>query len=89
MARFARGFHEASAYTNAHQAETVDLVASYTHATPETIAKMARAVDPEYVEARNLQPVIDVLARYGAIDKTFSAQDLISSVALKAPGGRI
>jgi len=88
MARFARAVHEAAAYTNAHEAETVDLVASYTRATPETVAKMARSVDPEYAEARNLQPVIDVLARYGVLDKAFPAQELISSVALRPPRGR-
>jgi len=83
MARFARGFHDASAYTNSHLAQTVDLVASYTGATPETVAKMARITDPEFAEARNVQPVIEVLARYGLIDKTFRAEDLISPVALK------
>ncbi len=85
LTRFARGLHEAQAYTNTHLAETVDLVASYSGVAPEVIARSARMIDPEYVEARNLQPVIDVLAKYGQLDRTFPADEIISSAALKPP----
>lgn len=85
MKRLARGLHEAVVYTNSHLAETVDLVASYSGATPEVIAKMNRFTDPEYVDVRIIQPVIDAVAKYGVIDKDFPADDLISSAALRAP----
>ncbi|HXP92395.1 MAG TPA: ABC transporter substrate-binding protein [Candidatus Binatia bacterium] len=85
MSRLARGLHEASLYTNTHLAETVELVASYSGASPEAIAKMNRVVDPEYCEVRYIQPVIDALAKYGAIDKGFPAGEIISSAALKPP----
>jgi NitT/TauT family transport system substrate-binding protein len=83
LSRFARGLHEAQAYTNTHLAETVDLVASYSGVAPEVIARSVRMIDPEFVEARNLQPVIDVLARYGQLDKAFPAEEIISSAALR------
>jgi len=85
MRRLAQGLHEAMVYTNSHLAETVDLVASYSGAAPEVIAKMNRAIDPEYAEVRNVQPVIDAMAKYGAIDKGFPADEIISAAALKPP----
>ena len=85
MQRLARGLHESSVYTNTHLAETVDLVASYSGASPEAIAKSNRAIDPEYCEARYIQPVINALAKYGTIDKPFPASEIISSAALKPP----
>jgi len=85
MMRLARGLHEAVLYTNSHFAETVDLVASYSGATPEVIAKSNRFTDPEYIDVRNIQPVIDAMAKYGVIDKGFPAEELISAAALRAP----
>ena len=83
MARFARAMHESVVYTNAHMAETVDLVAGYSGIAPEVVAKSIRAVDPEYVEVPNLQPLIDALARYGTLSRAFPAAEVISSAALK------
>jgi NitT/TauT family transport system substrate-binding protein len=85
MTRLARGLHESSLYTNTHLAETVDLVAGYSGAPPDAIAKMNRVIDPEYCDVRMVQPVIDAMARYGGIDKPFPAADIISSAALKPP----
>lgn len=87
MSRLARGLHEASVYTNTHLAETVDLVASYSGAPPDAIAKSNRVVDPEYCDVRYIQPVIDALAKYGTIDQGFPASEIISSAALR-PAGR-
>lgn len=88
MSRLARGLHEATVYTNTHMAETVALVASYSGAPPDAVAKMNRFVDPEYCDVRLVQPVIDALAKYGAIDKGFPAAEIISSAALKPPRQR-
>jgi len=85
MQRFARGMHESQVFTNAHPDQTVDLVASYSGATPETVAHSRRVTDPEYVDPRNIQPLIDVLAKYGVIDKDFAAREIISAAALAPP----
>jgi NitT/TauT family transport system substrate-binding protein len=85
MTRLARALHEASAFTSTHPAETVELVASYSGATPETVAKMNREVDPEYCDPRLIQPVINALAKYGGIDQAFPAAEIISTAALKPP----
>ena len=83
MTRFARAVREAGVYCNEHLPETVDLLASYSGATPDVVRKMSRTIDPEYVEAANLQPLIDALAKYGALERPFRADEVISSAALK------
>jgi NitT/TauT family transport system substrate-binding protein len=85
MSRFARAMHEAIGYTDAHLPETVDLVASYSGIEPSVIARSIRAVDPEFVEAKNIQPLIDVAFKYKLIDQHFTADQLISSDALRPP----
>lgn len=82
-ANFARALHEASVYTNTHLAQTVDLVASYSGATPDVVAHSVRMVDPEYLEIRYLQPLLDVCAKFGLIDKAFPADEIISPAAVK------
>lgn len=81
MRRLAQALHEAVVYCNTHLPETVDLVAAYSGASPDVIAKMNRFTDPEFIDVRNIQPVIDAVAKYGAIDKSFPASDLISAAA--------
>lgn len=81
--RFADALHEAQEYTNSHLPETVDLVASYTHLPAEVVSSSVRIVDGDFVEAKNIQPVIDILVKYGMIDKPFPAQELISSAAVE------
>ena len=85
MERFAKAMHEASVYTNAHQSETVELVAQYSGVPADVVAKSVRFTDAEYLEPRYLQPMIELCARYNLIEKSFPGQDVISAVALK-PG---
>jgi NitT/TauT family transport system substrate-binding protein len=84
MSRFARALHESQLYTNSHFAETVDLVASYSGVAPDVIARSTRMIDPEFVDPRNIQPVIDLLAKYGQLEKAFPAEDIIATAAMKA-----
>jgi NitT/TauT family transport system substrate-binding protein len=85
--RFVRAMREAIVYTNTHLPETAELVASYSGVEAAAVARSVRAVDPEYLEAKNLQPVIDFSYKYKLIDRTFNASDIISTAALK-PGAR-
>lgn len=85
MLRFARAMHESVVYNNSHQADTIDLVSSFTRVAPDVIAHSVRAFDAEYVDPKNIQPLIDAAAKYGLISKTFPAQEIVSSTALKAP----
>jgi NitT/TauT family transport system substrate-binding protein len=85
MRRFARAMHDAAVYTNAHLPDTVELVASYSGVDASTIAKSIRATDPEYTDPRNIQPLIDVAAKYGIIERAFPADEIISAAALRPP----
>ena len=75
--------HEAILYTNAHLDQTVDLVASYSGIDPAVIRRSTRVIDPEYLEARYIQPLIDAAATSGLIDRKFSAAEIISPYALR------
>jgi ABC-type nitrate/sulfonate/bicarbonate transport system substrate-binding protein len=77
--------HEASLWTNAHQAETVPIVAAYSGIDPDVIAKGARFTDADYVEARYLQPLIDLFAKCAFIDKPFPAREIIASIVVQPP----
>ena len=81
--RFAQAMREAMLYTNTHQEETVDIVAGFSGATPDAIRRSKRNSYPEYLDPKMLQPLIDIGARYGLIDKAFPASEIISSAALK------
>jgi NitT/TauT family transport system substrate-binding protein len=85
MERFAKAMHEASLYTNAHPADTVDIVAQYSGVTPDVVAKSVRFSDAEYLEPRYLQPMIELCARYNLIDHSFPAAEVISPVTVKPP----
>jgi NitT/TauT family transport system substrate-binding protein len=90
LSRFARGVHDANVYTNspAHAAEMAELVASFTKMELAIVAKTPRTTDPEYLDAKTvatMQSLIDVAYKYKLIDKTFPAEELFSSVALRGP----
>jgi NitT/TauT family transport system substrate-binding protein len=85
LRRFALAMHDAAVYTNAHLPETVDIVAAYSGISAAAIAKSVRATDPEYVDPRNIQPLIDVAAKYGIIDRGFPADEIISQAAVRPP----
>jgi NitT/TauT family transport system substrate-binding protein len=81
--RFAKAMHEASAYTNAHPNDTVDIAASFTGTTPDAIRRGSRSLAADYLDPRNLQPLIDISAKYGLISKAFPATEIISAAAAK------
>lgn len=75
--RFAEAVREASIYTNAHHAETVALLAEYSHMDPEVIRKMQRGTNATTLNERDIQPAIDLAAKYKYISQAFAARDLL------------
>jgi ABC-type nitrate/sulfonate/bicarbonate transport system substrate-binding protein len=82
-ARFARAMREAEAYTNAHPRETAEVLAGFSGMTLNEILKTRRNFYPPALDAKILQPLIDVCARYGLIDKGFPASEIISPASVK------
>ena len=83
--RFVRVMREAAVYCNAHQSETVDMMAELAKLDPAVERRMKRAVFAEYVVPSMIQPLIDAAAKYKVIDASFNAQELVSPYALKPP----
>jgi hypothetical protein len=52
---------------------------------PATLTRIKRPTRSPYLDAAEIQPVIDVLVKYKTIPKAFSAVELISPYALKPP----
>jgi len=73
----------ATAYANAHHAETALLIAAFTGIETAQVLTMKRTTCGTYLDPREIQPAIDATAKYNVIDKPFPAQDLISPYALK------
>jgi NitT/TauT family transport system substrate-binding protein len=80
---FARVIHDSNIYCNAHHAETVPLVAENAKIDEKMVARMARITFGDYLRAADIQPLVNVAAKYGAISKPFDAAALISPYALK------
>ena len=85
IARFVNVMREANAYSNAHPAETLPLIAAFSGIDPAVIAHMTRSTAALYLDAREVQPLIDAAVKYKALDHSFPAQELFSPLALNAP----
>jgi len=78
--RFARALRQATAYTNSHRAQTVDLVSKFTSISPQIIAGMARVTCAETLDPHQIQPQIDLCVKYKLINAAFDARDLVAAV---------
>lgn len=85
--RFSRVIRDASIYVNAHHEETVQMMADLAKVDPAVIRSSTRVSFAPYVTPPLIQPVIDLLAKYKVIDKSFPATEIISANAIK-PGAR-
>jgi NitT/TauT family transport system substrate-binding protein len=77
VARFAKVLAQASGYANTHVNETVPLLVSFTGMDPNTAAKMHKTFTALTFDPAQIQPVIDVAAKYQFIPKTFPAKDML------------
>jgi len=85
LERFERAVSDASAYVNAHHDVIIPLLASFTKLDPALIARTMKGSDAQYLDAKDIQPMIDVSAKFGMIAKSFKAEDMMSPVLLKPP----
>jgi ABC-type nitrate/sulfonate/bicarbonate transport system substrate-binding protein len=71
-----RGVLEGNAYVNKHHAETEAIVAEILHVDQKSIALSNRIQFAENVDPKDLQPFVDLLARYKFIEKPMPVTDL-------------
>ena len=75
--RFAKVVREASAFANAHSAETVATIATFTGIDPAVVRKMHRTEAATSLDAALIQPVVDQIASFKEIPARFDAKELI------------
>jgi NitT/TauT family transport system substrate-binding protein len=76
---FVTALRDASIYTNAHESQTVDLLAKFSGIAPSDIAKMVRAEGGTALDPKQIQPVIDACAKYKLIPTAFDAREMIKT----------
>jgi NitT/TauT family transport system substrate-binding protein len=79
---FIRALAESSTYTNAHPVETAPLVAEFTGVPLTTIRTMTRVRSGIRLDPREIQPVLDVALKYGALTTPMDAASIIAPAAL-------
>ncbi len=79
---FARVFAQTAAYTNAHHAETVAMMAEFTGIDAGVIGRMTRTIAGTSLQVAQIQPVIETSVKYGALKRSFPARDIIDSNAI-------
>lgn len=85
IARFGRAIRDATKYANTHHAQTLALYAAFAKIDPKDITDAPRAESALYVDAKDIQPIIDVSVRYNILAHPIDPHELISPSALK-PG---
>lgn len=73
--KFAAATRTAALYTNTHHAETVPILAAYSHLDPAVIDRMNRVTSATSLNASEIQPAIDAAAKYRFIPSAFPASD--------------
>ena len=75
LRRWVRVTYDASAYTNAHHAETAPMMADVTKIPLAVISKMARTNAATSGDPGLIQPAIAAAAKYGYITRAFPARE--------------
>jgi NitT/TauT family transport system substrate-binding protein len=77
VAAFSDAMTKANEWGNAHRDLSAQILAKHTRLEPDVLAKMNRATYATKLVAAEMQPAIDVAARYGAIPQTIPAERLL------------
>jgi NitT/TauT family transport system substrate-binding protein len=77
VARFAKVVADASGYVNAHVAETADALAAFSGVSSASILQAGISPCSTSIDVREIQPLIDAMAKYGLIDHRFDASDFL------------
>jgi ABC-type nitrate/sulfonate/bicarbonate transport system substrate-binding protein len=75
--RFAKVVEQAAAYTNAHETQTLPLYASFAGMDLDVVKQMHHTYSATSFDPREIQPVIDLAAKYKIIPRGFSASEFI------------
>jgi NitT/TauT family transport system substrate-binding protein len=83
LKKFLTAIGKASAWANAHTRESADIVAKYMGVDPQTVRQSTRVVYGTNLNVAQLQPNIDIAAKYGTLKTKIDASELISKEAAR------
>jgi NitT/TauT family transport system substrate-binding protein len=78
IARFAKVIAEAARYSNAHEAETVPLFVNASGMDPRLANQMHHTYSALTFDPAQIQPIIDVAAKYKVIPAAFDAREMLA-----------
>ena len=73
--RFGKVVASASGYVNAHVPETADALAAFSGVSAASIVQSGITPAATALDQRDIQPLIDAMAKYGLIERRFDATD--------------
>lgn len=75
--KFASAIRRAAIWSNAHAAETHELLARITKMDPKIVSAMSRTVFATSLEAARIEPVVDAMVKYGLLEKHVDPKEMI------------
>jgi NitT/TauT family transport system substrate-binding protein len=83
--RFVRAMRDANIYLGKHEGEGVPLIAAFLGISEGSAQQLHHPGRPPFLLPSEIQPLIDLTAKYKIIPHGFAAEELISPAALKLP----
>jgi NitT/TauT family transport system substrate-binding protein len=75
--RFVEAIRRATLWANSHHKESATILMQYSKIKPETLASMTRVTYGLDLDPKEIQPVIDVGVKYGDIERSLPAGEII------------
>jgi NitT/TauT family transport system substrate-binding protein len=76
--QFVGAIYETARWANGHQGESLRILVKYTKLDSERARSMNRSIYATSLDPRLMQPVLNVAAKYKAIERPFTAAELIA-----------
>jgi NitT/TauT family transport system substrate-binding protein len=77
VGRFQQALRETAAWANKSHDQTAEILAKEAKMSPDVVRTMNRSVYPERLDPAQIQPVIDVTAKYGGLSASFPASEMM------------
>jgi NitT/TauT family transport system substrate-binding protein len=77
VAKFAQVMDRTASWAKTHETESGVILAKYGKIDPQLVRKMVRAVYTPRFDVAQMQPLIDLAARYGGLPATFPVSEMI------------
>ena len=75
--RFATALRKAAVWAKSHQSDSAKILLKYSKLDPAIAMTMPRSTYGDTMDASLVQPVIDASVRYGILERTFSASEIV------------